>query len=1036
MDPRDEPQRRASVALDSLGVKEARRDLEKGEIPTPRERVAQRQPSPPPSGPQVAPAVPAFGALNFGRPGPTSNVWRAPGLQQNRPAFPAGSVSLPSVPTLGGKQVPTAPKAATSSTNPAPPSGPKADRPPEPVSVESAPPIKDEEATFREDVPATVSATPQTALPSEEKKVPSAASAGSPHLATREPPTGPRGQPPPSAPAGPAALLRSPQAQPNTIRQDTVGFSTPSGPRAQTMGVSPSIPTGPRADRGPPSGPRGPQFGSAERAPPIGPRLGQAPPPRAPNQWLRPGAQPYNRPGLVPAKRGADGDDREEPRNIRRSPAFERSSSYNDFAAKAHAAPTARSEPDEELQREHSWETALPKVAEIPAQGKEESHKDVAMTEADAPSLQDSPTKANGYMAELNDSSDDDDFELGEEYIADINTKFERETAMLRGRKLDLSQPQYRATSPLERIAFLDAILPTDLPFKMSIEDPALAAPSPTLVHRSVATGGMPLPSMERPRADLLTPKEEVNEDTSMVDASPVVRTFVRPVHLEDIPRTPSPDATCLPFLVKAPPTPVSDPEQTINADSVDCKMAIEAELVRNFEVEDIHRTGLEQEFARRYLAWKRNAMQLDREARDEEDRKELEIKRLADQGKTPEPAAAETVATIPLPTPTDGGGRRSHRFASQLDLDLAIQASLETAKEDQAKQEREAVQVQADLEKEAEIPPLLNRREIDVRLYYDTNQARRQERAIEIFDFVPPVDDFTPEEHEILVQGYKADPKAWGKIAQSLPGRTYKDCINHYYTTKWTTDYKSLKDRRKRRQRTRAVRGSARPNALMSLDVKDDDGAVPAVTETGRPRRQAAPTFGEKGTDEEANAQPAASSRKPGAGTGDGAPEKARRQKVPKEKGARRAKNQPLAARPNLSPTKQDKDLKSRSPAMEGKDVVMEGMDKWPVMGEGALVGDRNSGFGMIGRAEDGHHAVPDRVPITALTAPTERPRAHSGQQPRAGASSYWSVQEQTDFRKYVMYYGTDYQQISTLMGTKTHIMVRCYVLTLKSLN
>lgn len=683
------------------------------------------------------------------------------------------------------------------------------------------------------------------------------------------------------------------------------------------------------------------------------------------------------------------------------------------------AAPTASSNPQAELHDQRRQGDEARMTVPIRTEQMHQS-EDTVMADADAPNSATGPAMLDGQLARLEDSSDDEDFELGAEYIAEINAKFERETALLRDRKVDLSQPQYRATSPLRRIAFLDALTEADLPFTTTSDQTRAQPAASGGVSR---TASRSLRASDRHDGDLLAPKPERNGDISMAEASTVLRVMKMPVRLEDLPRTPSPDASSLPFLVHAPPTPVSDPEQLAVAPQPDCRAEIDAELMNRFAEEDRHCTELESEFADLYVAWKRNALRLQRETREEEERKELELKRLAEQGKTPEPAVESTVPA-PLPTPGDGGGRRSHRFASQLDLDLAIQASLETAKEDQAKQEREAVQVQADPEKEATIPPLLNMREIDVRLFYDTNHARRPERAIEVFDFVPAVDDFTEEEHEILVQGYKADPKAWGKIAQSLPGRTFKDCINHYYSTKWTTDYKSLKDKRKRRQRTRAARGSARPNALMSLDVKDDDGNMPSVTETGRPRRQAAPTFGDKPIDEEANGVQSAG-KKPGAAAGDGAPEKSKRQKGAKEKGARRTKTQALAARPNLSPTKHDKDLKARSPAMEAKGAPLDNLEQWPTFGEAVNSGERTNGFGVMGRQGEGLQTQPPSTTASGLPASAERPRAQSSQQPRSGPSSYWSVQEQTDFKKYIMYYGTDFQQISALMGTKTHIMV-----------
>ena len=89
--------------------------------------------------------------------------------------------------------------------------------------------------------------------------------------------------------------------------------------------------------------------------------------------------------------------------------------------------------------------------------------------------------------------------------------------------------------------------------------------------------------------------------------------------------------------------------------------------------------------------------------------------------------------------------------------------------------------------------------------------------------------------------------------------------------------------------------------------------------------------------------------------------------------------------------------------------------------------------GPGAIGRTDDGFavmHERPAPAQTNLIATATERPRAHSQQQ-RAGASSYWSVQEQNDFKRYVTYYGTDFATISSLLGTKTHIMVSLHSLT-----
>lgn len=1026
----DSTSRRGSTALDPAAAKEARRDLEKGEIPTARtepsrDRFVPRPSSPTSSGPQVPPQVPAFGGNIFGRPGgPTSNVWRAPQLQ-SRPSFGASTATAPAASlAAAAKPPPAGPRAQTAA---APPTGPKAERtqePPKGPASDISVPVQSEKKEPTPDEKPTISSRlgPATSAAYESKPVTSAETTAP--TFDVEPPKGPRMQSATTTstapasrvvpPVQPAAFQKSPQAP-----KANIPVSAPSGPRAGTgpsvspPGMSANVPTGPRAERDnrlPPSAPRANIAGlfGSERAPPRGPAI------RNP-QWVRQGAPAYGRPSMIPAKRDLAGDEKPNMANIRRSPVFERSFSYNELAASKPAiVPTARSEPDDEMTSRRPWGSTQGNetIAKI------ESKEDVDMAEADemSPSVASatarSTTKA---LPEPSSDSSDDDEELMGDMLADIHAKHDRQQAAVAARLIDLSQSKYRATSPFRRIAILDALTAADVPFKASAE---ATVSSPTISTGPVASSTTPLPSIERPTADMLTPKDE---DVAMGETSPAPRKIIRVIPRERIPRSPTPELTALPFLIKGPPTPVSDPEQTRDSLSKDIMEGIEAEMKNHYASLDEHHDNLLEEYRKRYLVWRKHALALERREREEIEAKErAEREKLV--GKTPEPdAAAAVAANLPLPTPTEG--RRSHRFASQLDFDLAIQASLETAKEDAAKQEREAQHVQPDYEKEAEIPNMLSEREIQVRMFRDTNQARVAARAIEFYDFVPPVDDFTPEEHDILVAGYKADPKAWGKIAQSLPGRTFKDCINHYYSTKWTTDYKSLKDRRRRANRRKNAMRGAR-SALTGLGEKDGEDGTPAVTETGRPRRQAAPTFGEKEVD---NDLASATAKK--LAMGEQTAERATKRQKGSAKGEGRRKKgaqaQPLVARPTLSPTKVDKDRKERGPTAEPHDIMRDGIERWPGI---PGVDDKLNGYAALtGRPELGFERLPaDVAPSIEKDRVIENPRARGGTQTqRAGASSYWSVQEQTDFKRYVSYYGSDFQKISQLMGTKTHIMV-----------
>jgi hypothetical protein len=72
-------------------------------------------------------------------------------------------------------------------------------------------------------------------------------------------------------------------------------------------------------------------------------------------------------------------------------------------------------------------------------------------------------------------------------------------------------------------------------------------------------------------------------------------------------------------------------------------------------------------------------------------------------------------------------------------------------------------------------------------------------------------VDPFTPEEHEAFCEAYALYPKQFGKIARVMSkGRTYNECVLHYYQTKKTVDYKGLVASRSKRSSRRGKRKQA----------------------------------------------------------------------------------------------------------------------------------------------------------------------------------------------------------------------------------
>lgn len=209
---------------------------------------------------------------------------------------------------------------------------------------------------------------------------------------------------------------------------------------------------------------------------------------------------------------------------------------------------------------------------------------------------------------------------------------------------------------------------------------------------------------------------------------------------------------------------------------------------------------------------------------------------------------------SIDAPPPTRRGGRSApvgDVVRSEAEFEQVIRDIQE--KEEQEKAEAK-YKSEGPLPGEAVVPDMiLSETEIKLNRFKDYNNLIRDKSMIpEIFVLRPPPDDFTEEEQKIFIERYLETPKQWGQIAKGLPGRTFGDCILHYYRTKQEANYKALvrgngKGKRKGK-RGRAAQTTRVRNALTAeLDKKDEDADSEEVpmTEAGRPRRAAAPVFG-----------------------------------------------------------------------------------------------------------------------------------------------------------------------------------------------
>lgn len=611
-------------------------------------------------------------------------------------------------------------------------------------------------------------------------------------------------------------------------------------------------------------------------------------------------------------------------------------------------------------------------------------------------------------------SSEEDEIDLQQD-LALLNAKFERQKRILEGQLADLSAREYRATTPLESIARLAHISEKDLKRlqehqDMDLDEPTAMANANLLPPATHSSG-----SEEGP--DLLTPKGETTEAIVDIQSNEEDLESVRRL------RKPSPEAIALPYLVKDYRSfhendGLGEHMDTNETNEESQTIVLEA-LEREEEDQAVVEEEIEDAFRSLFNTWRQECEDLERE-REEQER--IERQQSVEPGPDPD-------ASMNAPPNPPMEGRRLHKFSSEYEIEQVLKQSEETARLEQERQDRESRKLQADMEKEARVPNQQTDKEFRQSIFIDANGYRDPEVLTAVFSYLPPPDNFTENEQQIFIAAFKEAPKKWGQIASLLPGRAYYECIHHYYAKKWDGRFrdktKKLKGGGRGRGRGNKAPLRGRGLALIAdLGHAEDINAVPNVSDSGRPKRAAAPTtFGEREQDSKAALAGPSPAKKAGAGaktdsSGDGAEKPGKRRKGMGENPGRKAKNQQplLAAAPSASPSKhylQDVQMTEDT----ARDQNMEDASLLPVFPSG-LHGFRHGDGQMIY-----HDAYTQSVPLA-----DETDRSKQTSSTKSGASSYWSVTEKEDFKKYIAHFGTDFAAIATHMGTKTQTMIKNY--------
>ena len=507
------------------------------------------------------------------------------------------------------------------------------------------------------------------------------------------------------------------------------------------------------------------------------------------------------------------------------------------------------------------------------------------------------------------------------------------------------------------------------------------------------------------------------------------------PPHLKTRPQTPP--VASLPFLHSGPPTPFSDIEDLQEDPSR--QQAIESLLVKELrgqrELLHYQHEDERKRFISVYKTWRMGI-------------EEQEERKRAEDHMTVSPAPDSMPLSAPAPPVV---GRRG-KIISELDMEEVLKVSQETAaKEERARREREApVYVPPETfnpDREAVVPDMLSPCEQETSIFNDTNNLVDREDVLYALNFLPRKDDFTPAEDETFLCTYLLYPKRFGTIAEALEGRDYRDCVQHYYLTKLSVKYKDqeiafLKTKKGKKLAASARGQQIRPRAAGLISSVDggmdyETQNIP-LNEKGRPKRAAAPTFGDNAEPETATPAPTPARRGGAAvkeANGNLSSEKviARRTRtVPtKEKGSRKGKAPLLAAAPGPSPQKSAPEAiraVSKEPTVENEPRVEEFEGAQLLAG---LTSSQPYTMPVAQPTSTEGWLVDQPVPMNAdlsqkQVQPFIQEQLPAPQQKSSGTtSSYWSVPEQNDFHNLLRYFGTSWQSIAATMKTKTHIMV-----------
>lgn len=408
-------------------------------------------------------------------------------------------------------------------------------------------------------------------------------------------------------------------------------------------------------------------------------------------------------------------------------------------------------------------------------------------------------------------------------------------------------------------------------------------------------------------------------------------------------------------------------------------------------------------------------------------------------------------------------GTRRKGRFATEMDIERVLKISELEAREKKAKSDK-AVKDRLKEEKEAVIPDMLSPEDRGKYRFGNYTNKVDRERALVIFEVLPPIPDFTPQEKDKFEATMLEYPKQWGKVANQLPGRNYKHVIQYYYLVKHALKLKEKLKRGTKGRRKRKPKASVNTVTLARDDEVDDPPVVDEGGTRRRPKRAAAPTFGAEPVPSESDTTTTAPSSGRGRGankeTNGDTPAPGKRKKgIPREKGTKAAKNnaqqQLLAQATNNSAQAKNKaeariepqpaikpnidwsqgPPRSGPPPAETVYAPNSGPQTFAPQDASPLRTMEYQPQGVIVDRPPPHIAPHHDIPVTyagpdhlgpmPLSPYDQQQNQRNNSNSGAPTSSYWSVAETQDFPMLLEHFGTDWHGIAKWMASKTHIMV-----------